>query len=134
MTSLLIIVFVCVASLKLTETRDSETCGQYAICLKIYEFYLVQEVRKRVNIDLAQIMSEMDSIEVPGTLFKNIAEQYNTEENLTATKPDALIPFTHDFNLIKVQGTSPTIANICKQKGPKCLSLSPNLNHKLQIL
>ena len=134
MISLLMIVFVCVASLEsteITEIRSPEICGQYAILSKIDEFYLVQEVKKRVNIDLAQIMDEMDSIETPGALFKNIAEQYNTEEKLTAAEPDELIPFTHDFNLIKVEGTNPTFANICKKKGARMLEFEPEFKSKI---
>ena len=130
-TTLFICIFVCVTSLQPTQARDPDICGQYAILSKIDEFYLVQEVRRKVNIDLTQIINEMDSIEAPGVLFKNIAEQYNTEEKLTAAEPDALIPYTNDFNLIEVQGTNPTFANICKQKGARMLEFEPEFKTKI---
>jgi len=129
--SLLIIIFVYVTSLESTETRNPEICGQYAILSKIDEFYMVQEIKKKVNIDLTQIIDEVDLIEAPGTLFKNIAEQYNTEEKLAATEPDVLIPYTHNFNLIKIQGTNPTFASICKQKGARMLEFEPEFKGKI---
>ena len=123
--------FVCVTLFDPNLAEDSEICGQYAILSKIDEFYMAQTVKKNVNIDLSQIMSEVEMVETAGNNFKSIAEQYNTEDKLTMLEPDELIPYTSEFNLIKVQGPNPTFANICKEKGARMLEFEPEFKSKL---
>ncbi len=105
--------------------RQDEICGHYAVITKIDEFLITQKIKKTLDIDLTPVMDEMGSAELSSFKFRSIAEQYNTEEKLRLQEPDQLIPFTSDFNLIKVSGTNPTFANICKTKGARMVEFEP---------
>jgi hypothetical protein len=114
------------------EERENDICAYYAILTKIDEFHLTQQINQTIGIDLSNMISEMESVESASNAFKMIAEQsYSSEEKLKETEPELLIPFTPDYNLIKVTGPNPNFANLCKMKGGKVLEFEPETKSKL---
>ena len=114
---------------------NKDLCGKYAILNLIEEFHIGQQINKVVNIDLNDYKDLISGISIDSASVKLNLEKYDSVSEIEATEPDKLIPFTENFNLIKVAAESAQVfSKKCADKSASILALEPFMVDELTRL
>ena len=111
-------------------TKD--VCNSKAVLVKTDEFFLTQPYVKEINVNFDDFNSALIQLDKEALKFKTIAQAYDTMEELKAAEPKPLIPYTQEYNLIKIKSTPTSVTKDCAMADARVLELEPEMRPRIQ--
>lgn len=102
---------------------QEDICTDRAALVLFDEFYLSQDFESDIKLNFSNYVHELNRIHDDLTPFETNAIKYDTEAELDELEPSALIPFTHDTNLIQIKSPNKDFMTACANKDAKVLEI-----------
>ena len=113
-------------------TLTKDVCNSKAVLVKTDEFFLTQPYVKEINVNFDDFNSALTQLDKEALKFKTIAQTYDTMEELNAAEPYPLIPYTSEYNLVKIKSTPASVTSDCAKASARVLELEPEMRPRIQ--
>ena len=122
---------ICLFASQGLAEHPHDICGNYATLSQIDSFFIAQSLNQTFDISLKNYENFYEQFRKDSPKFAKNLESYDTKEEILASEPDNLIPFTPTHNLIKITGSLVNFNSLCKNKSAFLIPLTPSLMEPL---